>query len=142
MGTISSRTRGSTTYRYDTTGGQGSFAYIVDSGILATHTQFSDRVEKGYNAAGGTFTDTFGHGTHVSGIVGGTTYGVAKLTTLVDVKVFIGREASTSVILDGYNWAVNDIIAKGRARRAVINMSLGMCSCSPALPQHTEVEVD
>ena len=44
---------------------------------------------------------------------------------MISVKVFVGNQASTSVILDGYNWAVNDIVTKGRASKSAINLSLG-----------------
>jgi subtilisin family serine protease len=44
---------------------------------------------------------------------------------LISVKVFLGRTATTSVILDGFNWAVNDIISKGRTGKSAINLSLG-----------------
>ncbi|KAK1594624.1 subtilase [Colletotrichum navitas] len=125
LGTVSHRTSGSSQYVYDTSAGSGTFAYVVDSGINVGHTNFGGRATLGYNAAGGAHTDTLGHGTHVAGTIGSTTYGVAKLTTLVSVKVFVGNSASTSVILDGYNWAVNDITTKGRASKSVINMSLG-----------------
>ncbi|KAM5354150.1 hypothetical protein ACJ41O_000800 [Fusarium nematophilum] len=125
LGTVSSRTSGSTTYRYDDSAGRSTYAYVVDSGIRITHNDFGGRAVRGYNAAGGTFDDTFGHGTHVAGTIGGSTYGVAKSTNLVDVKVFIGRQSTTAIILDGFNWAVNDITSKGRAGRAVINLSLG-----------------
>lgn len=50
---------------------------------------------------------------------------MAKKTNLISVKVFSGATGSTSVILDGFNWAVNDITSKGRVAKAVINMSLG-----------------
>ncbi|KAM0330663.1 hypothetical protein ACHAQA_003614 [Verticillium albo-atrum] len=125
LGTISSRTSGSTTYRYDNSAGAGTYAYVVDSGINVGHTEFGGRAVRGYNAAGGTFDDTFGHGTHVAGTIGGRTYGVAKSTNLIDVKVFIGRQSTTAIILDGFNWAVNDAVTKGRASRSVINLSLG-----------------
>ncbi|KAK2018703.1 subtilase [Colletotrichum eremochloae] len=125
LGAISSRTSGSTQYRYDDRAGSGTFAYVVDSGINIAHNDFGGRASLGYNAAGGAHTDTLGHGTHVAGTIGSTTYGVAKLTSLISVKVFIGNSASTSVILSGYNWAVNDITTKGRAGKSVINMSLG-----------------
>ncbi|KAK1499055.1 subtilase [Colletotrichum cuscutae] len=125
LGTISHKTSGSTSYIYDSAGGTGTFAYVVDSGINTAHTNFGGRASLGYNAAGGAHTDTLGHGTHVAGTIGSTTYGVAKLTSLISVKVFVGSSASTSVILDGYNWAVNDITTKGRAGKSVINMSLG-----------------
>ena len=68
-----------------------------------------------------------GHGTHVAGTVAGSTYGVAKSANIVAVKVFAGSSSATSIIIDGFNWAVNDIISKGRQNKAAISMSLGMC---------------
>ncbi|KXH29558.1 subtilase [Colletotrichum simmondsii] len=121
LGTISHKTSGSTSYIYDSAGGTGTFAYVVDSGINTAHTNFGGRASLGYNAAGGAHTDTLGHGTHVAGTIGSTTYGVAKLTSLISVKVFVGNSASTSVILDGYNWAVNDITTKGRAGNSILS---------------------
>ncbi|CRK16505.1 hypothetical protein BN1708_011794 [Verticillium longisporum] len=125
LASISSRTSGATSYRYDNSAGAGTFAYVVDSGILTTHTNFGGRAIRGYNAAGGEWVDSIGHGTHVAGTIGSTTYGVAKAAILIDVKVFVGRTSSTSIILDGFNWAVNDIVSKNRASRSVINLSLG-----------------
>ncbi|KAJ3527771.1 hypothetical protein NM208_g10539 [Fusarium decemcellulare] len=125
LGSISSRSPGSTTYRYDDSAGEDTYAYVVDSGININHNDFGGRASQGYNAAGGEFDDTFGHGTHVAGTIGGRTYGVAKQANLIDVKVFIGRQSTTAIILDGFNWAVNDITTKSRASRSVINLSLG-----------------
>lgn len=98
---------------------------MVDSGIITTHTQFGGRASLGYNAVGGEHTDTLGHGTHVAGTIGGSTYGVAKNTNLISVKVFQGASGSQSTILAGFDWAVNDIVSKNRASKSVINMSLG-----------------
>ncbi|TRX88340.1 hypothetical protein FHL15_010778 [Xylaria flabelliformis] len=114
LGTISHRNSGSTSYIYDSSAGAGTYAYIVDTGLLTTHTQFGGRGSYGYNAVGGANVDSNGHGTHVAGTLGGSTYGVAKAATIISVKVFSGSSSSTSIILDGYNWAVNDIISKGR----------------------------
>ncbi|PYI35452.1 subtilisin-related protease [Aspergillus indologenus CBS 114.80] len=125
LGCISHRGQTSTDYVYDDSAGIGTYAYIVDTGILSSHDEFGGRVLLAYNAAGGQHVDGVGHGTHVSGIIGGRTYGVAKRATLVSVKVFVGESSSTSVILDGFNWAVNDIVSKNRTSKSVINMSLG-----------------
>ncbi|KAJ4264538.1 proteinase B [Fusarium torreyae] len=125
LGTISHRSSGSTSYIYDTTAGSGSYAYVVDSGVQIAHNQFGGRASLGYNAVGGAHTDTLGHGTHVAGTIAGSTYGVSKRANIISVKVFAGREGSTSTILAGFNWAVNDITSKSRAGRSVINLSLG-----------------
>ncbi|KAI0548839.1 subtilase [Xylaria curta] len=125
LGTISHRNSGSTSYIYDSSAGAGTYAYIVDTGLLTTHNQFGGRGSYGYNAVGGANVDSNGHGTHVAGTLGGSTYGVAKAATIISVKVFIGSSSSTSIILDGYNWAVNDIISKGRQSKSVLSLSLG-----------------
>ncbi|KAI0436826.1 subtilase [Xylaria telfairii] len=125
LGTISHRNPGSTSYIYDSSAGAGTFAYIVDTGLLTTHTEFGNRASYGYNAVGGANQDTNGHGTHTAGTLGGATYGVAKAATIISVKVFSGSSSSTSIILDGYNWGVNDIISKGRQSKAVLSLSLG-----------------
>lgn len=61
----------------------------------------------------------------MAGTIGGITYGVAKKTSLIAVKVFEGAEGTASGVIAGYNWAVNDIVTKNRQNTAVINMSLG-----------------
>lgn len=126
LGSISSRTRGASGYIYDDTAGRGTFSYIVDTGIRLTHQDFTGRAVFGYNAVSGSDNnDNQGHGTHVAGTVGGRTYGVAKQTALIAVKVFEGNNGSASAVIAGFDWAVNDIVSKGRQNTAVINMSLG-----------------
>ncbi|KAJ8118162.1 hypothetical protein OPT61_g818 [Boeremia exigua] len=125
LGSISSRTRGASTFIYDTNGGNGTFSYIVDTGIRITHREFGGRAQFGYNAVSDDDSDNEGHGTHVAGTIGGTTYGVAKNTTLIAVKVFEGAQGSASSVIGGFDWAVNDIVTKGRQNASVINMSLG-----------------
>ncbi|KAL1849396.1 hypothetical protein Daus18300_013278 [Diaporthe australafricana] len=116
---------GSSSYIYDSTAGSGTYAYIIDTGINAAHTDFGGRASLGYSAVTGSTADTVGHGTHVAGTIGGRTYGVAKSATIVAVKVFQGDEGTTADVLDGYSWAVNDITSKGRAGVAAISLSLG-----------------
>ncbi|PVI02724.1 subtilisin-like protein [Periconia macrospinosa] len=125
LGAVSHRSGSSSSYVYDDTAGAETYAYVVDSGILTTHQEFEGRATFAYNAAGGGNADTLGHGTHVAGTIGGKTYGVAKKTNLIAVKVFQGAQSSTSIVLDGYNWAVNDIRSKGREGSSAINLSLG-----------------
>ena len=55
-------------------------AYIIDTGIRTTHSDFGGRASAGFDAIGdgSNGQDCNGHGTHVAGTVGGATYGVAK----------------------------------------------------------------
>ncbi|KAF2149055.1 alkaline protease [Myriangium duriaei CBS 260.36] len=113
-------------YIYDKSAGEKTWAYVVDTGILTSHKEFEGRASLGYNAEKGTkFIDKVGHGTFVAGIVGGQTYGVAKKCNLIAVKVFDTISSTDSILLDGYTWAVNDIVKKKRQGKAVINVSVG-----------------
>ncbi len=110
------------TYTYNYTGA-GVTAYIIDTGIRFTHTQFGGRASKGYDAFGGTGADCNGHGTHVAGTVGGSTYGVAKGVTLKAVRVLdCSGSGSTSGVIAGVNWVTSNHVA---GAKAVANMSLG-----------------
>ncbi|EXL44143.1 subtilisin [Fusarium oxysporum f. sp. radicis-lycopersici 26381] len=125
LGTVSHRSRGSTSYIYDTNAGTNTYAYVVDTGVRTTHNEFEGRAQAVYTAFSGDNADSVGHGTHVSGTIAGKTYGVSKKATIQAVKVFQGSSSSTSIILAGFNWAANDIISKSRTARSVVNMSLG-----------------
>lgn len=112
-------------YLYDSTG-QGVTAYVVDTGVQSTHPDFGGRVDAaaGHDEVGdgkGT-EDCNGHGTHVAGTIGSTTYGVAKDVRIVPVRV-LGCDGKGSVldILYGLLW----IYDNESADQAVINMSLG-----------------
>jgi subtilisin family serine protease len=111
-------------YNYNATGA-GVKAYIIDTGIRATHTQFAGRVISGFTAINdGLGTDDGnGHGTHVSGTVGGSTYGVAKNVTLVAVRVLDSSGSGTnSGVISGVDFVTSDHQA---GQPAVANMSLG-----------------
>jgi len=116
--------------RYDyPTSGAGVTAYVVDTGTRLTHTEFGRRASSGYdfvdsdtNAA-----DCAGHGTHVSGTIGGTTYGVAKAVKLVAVRVLdCDGSGWASDIVDGLDWVIAD-----KSGPSVVNLSLGGIAYAP-----------
>ena len=109
-------------YTYNTTA-SNVHAYIIDTGIKTSHTDFGGRAGVGYDAIGDgqNGQDCNGHGTHVSGTVGGATYGVAKAVTLVAVRVLnCSGSGTNSGVIAGVNW-----VAQNRIIPAVANMSLG-----------------
>jgi subtilisin family serine protease len=111
-------------YTYNVTGA-GVKAYIVDTGINTAHNEFGGRAIDGYDAVDGTLpaADCNGHGTHVSGTVGGSTYGVAKGVTLVAVRVLdCNGSGSNSGVIAGINFVASDHQA---GQPATANMSLG-----------------
>jgi oryzin len=66
-------------------------------------------------------TDENGHGTHCSGTIAGSTYGVAKKANLVAVKVLDkDGSGSNSGVISGIQWVGNNAAA-----RSVLSMSLG-----------------
>jgi subtilisin family serine protease len=112
-------------YSYGATG-TGVDAYVLDTGIRRTQTDFTGRVAAGttfINDGNGT-NDCNGHGTHVSGTIGGTKFGVAKQVTIVPVRVMgCDGTGSTSGIISALDWVVSQKQASGKP--AVVNMSLG-----------------
>jgi subtilisin family serine protease len=111
------------TYSYNATG-TGVTAYIIDTGIRFSHGEFGGRAVSGYDAVdGGTADDCNGHGTHVAGTVGGSSYGVAKSVALVAVRVLdCGGSGSIAGVIAGIDWVTGN---HGPGAPAVANMSLG-----------------
>lgn len=110
------------TYTYTRTG-SGVNAYIIDTGIRRTHTQFGGRAFVGFDAIGDgrNTNDCHGHGTHVSGTVGGSTYGVAKSVRLYAVRVLnCSGSGTNSGVIAGIDW-----VTANHIKPAVANMSLG-----------------
>lgn len=107
---------------YETTAkGEGTNAYIIDTGIDVSHEDFGGRAEVGHDATGGDGSDGQGHGTHVAGTVGSATYGVAPESNLFGVKV-LGDDGSgtTDDVVAGIDW-----VADNAAENSVANLSLG-----------------
>ncbi|MFN8487821.1 MAG: S8 family peptidase [Caldilineaceae bacterium] len=102
-------------------------AYIIDTGIHTSHSQFGGRASYGYDAVDGSLPadDCNGHGTHVAGTVGGSTYGVAKNVRLIAVRVLdCAGSGSNSGVIAGVNW-VKQQKQNHPTVPAVANMSLG-----------------
>jgi len=118
------------TYSYNYTGA-GVRAYIIDTGIRYSHSEFEGRASFGFDAFAADPTDPLlgydgsgdcdGHGTHVAGTVGGKTWGVAKQTSLIGVRVLnCAGYGSDADVIAGMDW-----VAKNATLPAVANMSLG-----------------
>jgi subtilisin family serine protease len=108
------------TYTYNANG-SGVHAYIIDTGIRISHNEFNGRASYAYASFGGSGNDCDGHGTHMAGTVGGTTYGVAKNVNLYAVRVLNCQgSGSISGVIAGVDWVTNN-----HNSPAVANMSLG-----------------
>lgn len=113
-----------TDYNYTATGA-GVNVYVIDTGVTTTHPDFNGRVVNAFDVYhdAGDMTQCNGHGTHVAGTIGSTTYGVAKSTMIYSVKVYpcdMSRIGSMSDILSGVDW-----VTRHAVHPAVANMSLG-----------------
>ncbi|KAJ9051002.1 proteinase B [Entomophthora muscae] len=116
----------SLTYEYDhePSAGEGVDVYVVDSGISTGVLDFEERANWGVNFVTDDEFDVNDHGTHVAGIVGSKTYGVAKKSTMIAVKVGDGKDpVLKSSLIAGVDWAVKD---KKVGRGCVINISLAL----------------
>lgn len=98
-------------------------AYIIDTGILTTHSDFGGRASHGWDFVDNdnNATDCNGHGTHVAGTVGGSSYGVAKGVRLIGVRVLnCSGNGTISGVIAGIDWVTANAV-----KPAVANMSLG-----------------
>lgn len=102
--------------------GAGVHAYVIDTGIYTAHKQFGGRAvnEADFVGDGRNGADCNGHGTHVAGTIGGSTYGVAKGVSLHGVRVFgCSGGATDSVVIAAVEW-----VTANHQKPAVVNMSL------------------
>lgn len=121
---IDSRSGLDNKYVYPSVAGEGTTAYIVDTGINVSHDDFEGRATFGSDFTGEGLFDGNGHGSHVAGTIGGKTYGVAKKVNLVAVRVLNSQGSGEDEgIIKGLEWVVND--AKAKNTKATINMSIG-----------------
>jgi subtilisin family serine protease len=115
-----------------TTAGKGVNIYIIDSGININHVDFGGRARCGAafcsSLGCSDCLDRNGHGTNVAGIAGGSTFGVAKKSNLIAVKVCEGDECISSIqtsnIIVGMLFVFYQHLADNK-KRTVVNISLG-----------------
>lgn len=113
-------------YYYEPNDGEGTVAYVVDSGIDQSHPEFEDRIigHENIRTPGGPLNDPSGHGTHVAGTIAGKTVGIAKKAKIYMLNVFEDADSTdTFIIITGVERAVE--LATANNEKAVINMSLG-----------------
>ena len=135
---IDSRSGRDNTYTYTRTG-KGVHAYIIDTGVRISHNEFEGRTGKGYSALNDRHgeNDCNGHGTHVAGIIGSKTYGVAKAVTIHGVRVLDCKgSGELADIISGIEW-----VLQNAELPAVVNMSLGG-KRSPALDEAVRRGID
>ncbi|MFG1607681.1 S8 family serine peptidase [Actinoplanes sp. NPDC049265] len=112
----------STTYTYGPS--SGVTVYVVDTGIRITHQDFGGRASYGYDAVDNdnVAQDGNGHGTFVSGVAVGSTYGLAKQANVVGVRVLDNNGSGTTAgVVAGIDW----VTAHAAPGRSVANLSLG-----------------
>ncbi|MHB1007978.1 MAG: S8 family peptidase [Propionibacteriaceae bacterium] len=129
---------GSYTYPND---GSGVTVYVIDSGIQRTHTQFSSAtIGAGYDFVDNDTdpSDCAGHGTAVSSLVAGNTFGAAKGVTLVPLRVLdCTGSGYGSDVIRAVDW-----IASNRAAGApaVANLSFGGPASGGTSPLDTALQ--
>jgi aqualysin 1 len=120
----------STNYNYTATGA-GVHAYIFDTGIRTSHQDFGGRASVALDMVndGQNGQDCNGHGTHVAGIIGGSTYGVAKQASVHSVRVLTctGNGEFSNIV------AAVDWLTANAVKPAVANMSFAAVGASPYL---------
>lgn len=118
--------------------GAGVNVYVIDSGINPS-PEFGTRLGQGAyvtDIATGP-EDCNGHGTHVAGTIGSSTFGVAPQVTLHSVRVLdCSGVGTTGYLIAGLNW-----VAENAPQGSVVNMSLGG-GYSSALNAATDSLVD
>ncbi|WP_433057885.1 S8 family serine peptidase [Dactylosporangium sp. CS-033363] len=116
-------------YEYPASAGQGVTVYVLDTGLNASHVDFSGRVRQGIDIVDGDSNpaDCHGHGTHVAGTAVGSSYGVAKKANLVSVRVLNCQGTGTNDdLIAGIDW-----VRTNAQKPAVANYSIGCGSrCS------------
>lgn len=118
--------------------GVGVTAYLIDTGIAVTHPEFGGRAAVSFDALGGNGLDCNGQGTHNAGVIGSTTYGVAKQVQLRSVRVVDCNGAGTYAnIIAGVSWVQANspgpsvaLMALGGPKSAALDAAVNSLSAS------------
>jgi subtilisin family serine protease len=117
------------TYTYNNTGA-GVNVYVFDNGINQFHQEFEGRASLAYNPLNDGFlwSACDDHGTHVAGIIGGKTFGVAKQATLHSIRVATCQwnqqeQRLQPVVSDEAVVQALDWVMLNHVKPAVVNMS-------------------
>ncbi|GAA3202803.1 hypothetical protein GCM10010451_61640 [Streptomyces virens] len=116
-------TAGDSKYTYPDQAGEGVTAYVIDTGVRISHTDFEGRASHGYDAVDNddTADDGNGHGTHVAATIAGAAHGVAKKANVVAVRVLDDNgSGTTEQVIAGIDW-----VTENHQGPSVANMSLG-----------------
>ncbi|KAK2616544.1 hypothetical protein QQS21_000587 [Conoideocrella luteorostrata] len=110
-----------TTYEYDKSAGEGITVYVLDGGIWHSHKEFEGRATFGkkFNEDPGT-EDYDGHGTHIAGIIGGVTFGVAKKVKIISVKL----DNNATQMMQAADFVLEDVKKRQIQGKAVVSMSM------------------
>ncbi|CAG8567423.1 19127_t:CDS:2, partial [Gigaspora margarita] len=121
-------------YTYPTNAGRAVNAYVMDTGIRMTHHEFKGRIKLGGVFCNGCVNgdDELGHGTHVAGIIAGTTYGVAKLANIINVRIMGKYGGDLIAATKGINYVIN-AHKNAKNKNSIINMSFSTLNYSDAL---------
>lgn len=110
LGSISHRSGTDHDYIYDNGGLHKAFVFVLDTGVRTTHEDFSGRAHQGWNAFGTAWGNGAEHGTHVAGIIAGSTSGVAKTAEIIAVRVMDDYgNGTTDDLIAGIVWAAESV---------------------------------
>jgi surface antigen/fibronectin type 3 domain-containing protein len=93
--------------------------YVLDDGVRVSHAEFEGRARAGFSAFSST-ADCSGHGTRVAGLAAGKTYGAAKQSPVIAVKVADCATVTSASVVAGLDWVRQNANAP-----AVVNLSVG-----------------
>ena len=111
--------------------GNGTDVYVLDTGIHYEHEEFNGRaLYPGCDPIDGLYgqsqagRDCEGHGTHVAGLVGGKSTGVANGVTIFSVRILNCSLTGTDISLLNGLMCVHDHHKNRNGTRAIINLSI------------------